>query len=181
MEDFESSKKANKTDRLSTSSKSSNTSETAIEKSQPRYRKGELDFLDAAIISRRHGRKCTVKNNTEEKFKKPASTKSKPKKENIVNYSVEDINSLLTFTKKKRTSTSSTASNSSEISITSKIKSLEKKSDRSSNSSCSSDTSGVLQSKDKSGVLQKLVPDQELKSVQNNDSSIKSKSNMENG
>merc|ERR1711915_471456 len=178
--DFESSKKANKKDRLSTSSKSSNTSETTIEKSQPRYRKGELDFLDAAIISRRHGRKCTIKNNTEEKFKKPASTKSKPKKENIVNYSVDDINSLLTFTKKKRTSTSSTTSNSSEISITSKIKSLEKKSDRSSNSSCSSDTSGVLQSKDKSGVSQKLIPDQELKSVQNNDSSIKSKSNMEN-
>ena len=127
--------KTAKNDKVSASSKSSNNSDSGT--APPRYRKGELDFLDAAIISRRHGRKCTSKENVkEEKFKKPVVIKSKIKKDSSV--SAEDISSIIPMTNERRTSTSSTTSNSSEVSITSKIKSIESIKDRSSSNSSTS-------------------------------------------
>merc|ERR1712060_417273 len=127
--------KTAKNDKVSASSKSSNNSDSGT--ASPRYRKGELDFLDAAIISRRHGRKCTSKENVkEEKFKKPVVIKSKIKKDSSV--STEDISSIIPMTNERRTSTSSTTSNSSEVSITSKIKSIESIKDRSSSNSSTS-------------------------------------------
>merc|ERR1712013_970497 len=127
--------KTTKNKKVSASSKSSNNSD--IGTAPPKYRKGELDFLDAAIISRRHGRKCTSKEKEkEEKFKKPVVIKSKIKKDYSV--SAEDVSSLIPMTNERRTSSSSTTSNSSEVSITSKIKSIESIGDQSSSSSRSS-------------------------------------------
>merc|ERR1711892_831999 len=126
--------KSTKTEKVSMSSKSSNNSDT-----QPKYRKGELDFLDAAIVSRRHGRKCTVKDNLkEEKFKKPVVLKPKVKRDTSAN--AEDLSSLIQFAKERRTSSSSTTSTSSEISITSKIRIIESMEDRTSFNSRASDS-----------------------------------------
>merc|ERR1712106_629728 len=132
--------KSTKTEKVSMSSKSSNNSDT-----QPKYRKGELDFLDAAIVSRRHGRKCTVKDNLkEEKFKKPVVLKPKVKRDTSAN--AEDLSSLIQFAKERRTSSSSTTSTSSEISITSKIRIIESMEDRTSFNSRASDSKKSSQS-----------------------------------
>merc|ERR1712073_78245 len=62
--------------------------EESSETEKTKIRKSELDLLDGAILSRRHGRACTkdkdVGETVEKSFKKPVIKGAKEKKESVL-------------------------------------------------------------------------------------------------
>merc|ERR1712242_498180 len=90
--------------------------EESSETEKTKIRKSELDLLDGAILSRRHGRACTKDKDggetIEKSFKKPVIKGAKEKKESVL--SKESLSKLPgPAVRERRGSTSSTLSTSS--------------------------------------------------------------------